>query len=59
MHITLDKVELKGVKKRLQLQQWPLLSTFLQYIHLTLITRSGILSGFQIILQHFSETCSF
>jgi hypothetical protein len=31
----------------------------LQYIHVTPITGSGILSGFQITLQNISETCSF
>ena len=28
-------------------------------MYITPITGSGILSGFQIILQNFSETCSF
>ena len=46
-------------KKTLPPQKWPLLSQFLQYIHVTPITGSGILSGFQIILQKFSKTCSF
>ena len=31
----------------------------LHTIHVTPNTESGILSGFQIILQNFSETCSF
>ena len=41
----------KGVKKeRIPPQKWPLLIQFLQYIHVTPNTGSGILSGFQIIL---------
>ena len=50
----------KGCKKkeRIPPQKWPLLSQFLQYIHVTPITGSEILSGFQIILQN-SETCRF
>ena len=60
MHITLEKFELKGVKKNVYSYKNGYYSVhFLQHIHLTLITGSGILSGFQIILQHFSKTCSF
>jgi hypothetical protein len=44
-------------KKGLPPQKGPLLSQFLHYIHVTPV--SGILSGFRIILQNFSETCSF
>ena len=46
-------------KKRLPPQKWPFLSQFVQYIHVTPIIGSGILSGIHIILQNFSETCSF
>ena len=35
-----------------------ILIQFLQYIHVTPNTESGILSGFQNLLQNFSETCS-
>ena len=54
------KYQTKGCKKKgLPPQKWPLLSQFLQYIHVTPNNGSGILSGFQIILKNFSDTCSF
>jgi hypothetical protein len=46
---------LKVVKKRLPPQKWPLPSKFLQYIHVTPIIGSEILSGLKIILQNFGE----
>ena len=59
VHLQVIRLLFKGCKKRVPPQKWRLNSQFLHFIHATPITGKGILSGFQIILKNFYETCSF